>query len=729
MLVGEFEQFDDGARGASRRSRVRAAGELVITTGTVLGVVGGTLVGASAPAGAIPTDHVVDSLTDDGTGLTLREAIADAVAGDTISFDLPAGSTIALTQGELLVDKALTITGPGAELLTIQADEATRAFYLYSDADAPVTISGLTITGGSVDGNGGGMLAREALTLDDVTLSGNQATGNGGGLSVEGASLVMTDSTLSGNTASIGGGASAFGAGSVSIATSVISGNQAVDTFENGKYLGGGIFLGQNFVAEISETTISGNTSDGGGGGIAQADYLYGAGGAQADGPVEAAAMGNVLIDRTTISGNDAQGSSFSGPQGGGGGGVWVGPGATDVRLLNSTVSGNTAPNGAGGGVYAPFGQVFNGKYVSLDHSTVVGNSAAQGGGVAGDYSYANPDRFTIQSVVDGEYASSHVSAYHTIVGNNSATDFGSDVAGGLEVRWSLVENTNDGTVIDEGGTNIFNRDPQLGALADNGGPTRTHLPNAGSPVVDAGDPNPEPPETDQRGEDRVQGSRIDIGSVEGFGQASLPPGPCADAPQNAFTDVTGSNVHHAAVDCLAYMGIAKGGPEGMSDDRYGPALDVTRGQMAGFLARLIEKSGTALPTGAPDAFHDDDGSTHEAAINALAAAGIVEGFDDGTYRPGDPVRRDQMASFLLRTHDYISIVTLPAGADAFDDDEPGNVHEAAINALAAAGVIEGTATPRVYDPSGDVRRDQMASFLIRLAQLLYSEGEFPINV
>jgi hypothetical protein len=34
-----------------------------------------------------------------------------------------------------------------------------------------------------------------------------------------------------------------------------------------------------------------------------------------------------------------------------------------------------------------------------------------------------------------------------------------------------------------------------------------------------------------------------------------------------------------------------------------------------------------------------------------------------------------------------------------------------------------------VYDPSGDVRRDQMASFLIRLAQLLYSEGEFPINV
>ena len=186
--------------------------------------------------------------------------------------------------------------------------------------------------------------------------------------------------------------------------------------------------------------------------------------------------------------------------------------------------------------------------------------------------------------------------------------------------------------------------------------------------------------------------------------------------------------MHDAAIDCLAALGITEGGPDGLPADQYGPSLDVTRGQMASFLARLVAAAGVELPTAPADAFGDDDGTTHEADINALAAAGIVEGYDDGTYGPGDPVRRDQMASFLLRTHDYISDNTLPAGTNAFDDDEPGNVHEAAINALAAAGVIEGTATPRIYDPSGIVRRDQMASFLTRLADLLASEDDFPVN-
>jgi hypothetical protein len=86
------------------------------------------------------------------------------------------------------------------------------------------------------------------------------------------------------------------------------------------------------------------------------------------------------------------------------------------------------------------------------------------------------------------------------------------------------------------------------------------------------------------------------------------------------------------------------------------------------------------------------------------------------------------MASFLLRTHDFISDQTLPAGDNAFPDDEPDNVHEAAINALQEAGVIEGTdASPSLYDPSGSVRRDQMASFLMRLADLLAAEGNFPV--
>jgi hypothetical protein len=210
-------------------------------------------------------------------------------------------------------------------------------------------------------------------------------------------------------------------------------------------------------------------------------------------------------------------------------------------------------------------------------------------------------------------------------------------------------------------------------------------------------------------------------------GTQPLPDTLCDDAPEDGFTDVPEANVHEAAVDCLKHLGITEGGPQGLPDTQYGPALDVTRGQMATFLARLIERAGVDLPDATSDHFDDDDGTTHEDNINRLFDAGIVEGFEDGTYREGDSVRRDQMASFLRRTYDFISAQTLPPGDNAFTDDE-GNVHEAAINALEEAGVIEGTAVQGIYNPNGEVRRDQMASFLIRLAELLFDQGEFPLE-
>ncbi len=53
--------------------------------------------------------------TNDSDPGSLRQAIADAASGDTIEFDLPASAVIGLTSGELLIDKSLTISGPGAE--------------------------------------------------------------------------------------------------------------------------------------------------------------------------------------------------------------------------------------------------------------------------------------------------------------------------------------------------------------------------------------------------------------------------------------------------------------------------------------------------------------------------------------------------------------------------------------------------------------------------------------
>jgi hypothetical protein len=69
-------------------------------------------------------------------------------------------------------------------------------------------------------------------------------------------------------------------------------------------------------------------------------------------------------------------------------------------------------------------------------------------------------------------------------------------------------------------------------------------------------------------------------------------------------------------------------------------------------LRRAIEAmSHSTLPAG-PDAFGDDEGDVHEADIDALAAIGVVTGTGPGTYSPNAGLRRDQMASLLSRVLD-----------------------------------------------------------------------------
>ena len=160
----------------------------------------------------------VTNTADSGAG-SLREALAEANDADTIVFNLTYPATILLTSGHLVVDKSVTIRGPGADQLKVQRSTAGgtpnfRIFHISSGKT--VTISGLTITNGNVanDGNGGGGIHNDhaTLTVSNCTLSGNSA-GNGtagGGISNDGyqgsATLTITNSTLSGNSADNGGG-------------------------------------------------------------------------------------------------------------------------------------------------------------------------------------------------------------------------------------------------------------------------------------------------------------------------------------------------------------------------------------------------------------------------------------------------------------------------------------------------------------------------------------------
>jgi hypothetical protein len=128
----------------------------------------------------------------------------------------------------------------------------------------------------------------------------------------------------------------------------------------------------------------------------------------------------------------------------------------------------------------------------------------------------------------------------------------------------------------------------------------------------------------------------------------------------------------------------------------------VLRDQLASFLDRVLDPPATNA-----DYFDDDDGNLHEGAINRLAAAGITTGCAARRYCPDDPVRRDQMASFLRRAFDLS-----PAQRDFFSDDA-GNLHEKAINAVAKADITSGCSATR-YCPGRYVTREQMAAFLVR---------------
>ena len=212
-------------------------------------------------AAAQATTLTVTSANDSGAG-TLRQAILDASPGDTINF-APGIITINLTSGELLINKDVTINGPGANVLTVRnAQGESRIFDI---ASVTVAISGLTITNGSVSVSpgGGGILNSGTLTISNCTISGNStlhrdgSSGYGGGIYND-ASLTISNCTISGNTAPFdnfydtqGYGGGIYNTGLLTITNSTVSGNSASDH-------GGGIF--NSYTLTINNCTISGNT-------------------------------------------------------------------------------------------------------------------------------------------------------------------------------------------------------------------------------------------------------------------------------------------------------------------------------------------------------------------------------------------------------------------------------------------------------------------------------------
>lgn len=181
-----------------------------------------------------------------------------------------------------------------------------------------------------------------------------------------------------------------------------------------------------------------------------------------------------------------------------------------EVQVIGSTFENNRA-EGQGGGLYL---SGFNSFGPEVSNSTFVGNEASSGGGVA---------------------ANDHHLLHCTIAGNTASSS-----AGGLLVRspfppaldlHSCIVATNEApevadldlSRVDLSSHNLVGVDPQLGPLQDNGGPTETMMPAAGSPAVDPeGGRVGEDFETDQRGFFRTANGVADIGAVE-FGSEAFP--------------------------------------------------------------------------------------------------------------------------------------------------------------------------------------------------------------
>lgn len=223
------------------------------------------------------------------------------------------------------------------------------------------------------------------------------------------------------------------------------------------------------------------------------------------------------------------------------------------VAFTNSTVSGNVA-SGLAGAIRA--------SSASLTHSTIANNRGAQqaaaptpGSGLFGTFTLTG-------SLLAGQVNGSN--CLGTITATNSAADDASCTGA---------------TVIAA---------PLLGALADNGGPTRTHMPQFGSPLIDAGNNTSASGLTvDQRGAARIVNGAVDFGAVEYAGSTDIDGVP--DTTETGVPNANGS-------------GTGDGNGDGIADYLQNYVTSITTfgsSSVYGTIVSLGNRSLTAISTSA----------------------------------------------------------------------------------------------------------------------------------
>jgi CSLREA domain-containing protein len=456
------------------------------------------------------TVDLVDNNPGDGVchtaagNCSLRAAIMEANAQGLLgnpgphTITLQPGTTYLLSitgpdednagTGDLDIRVSLTITTPPGSTGQATIKPGNLGGFAWNDrifdieSGLTVTLSGLYLTGGDPNPNGspedgGAIYDRSALTLQNTTLYDNAGTFGGGVFNLSTAPVTVVNSTISSNTAFYSGGG-IWAGGPLTVTNSTIQDNACLGCDSSP---GGGGILSRGPLT-MRGSTVSGNSSSSFAGGLRVESFpsagdinnstisgnrsALGGGGIVADG-------GGLSVQGSTISGNQSNGGASNSQ----GGGIFMFSGSADIK--NSTISGNKASTGGGG--------IFAGATMQLNNVTIAGNSAGSAGGI--------------------DSAGGTVTIANTIIATNTATANLPDCHGTLSsLGHNLIGSTSGCTVSGTTTGNILNQQPRLGALADNGGPTQTQAllqRTTSCPVkgpcalynpslgIDAGDPDP----------------------------------------------------------------------------------------------------------------------------------------------------------------------------------------------------------------------------------------------
>jgi hypothetical protein len=424
--------------------------------------------------------------------------------------------------------------------------------------DASFVISGSTFQNNSSSGieGGGAIWGTAAVQVTDSVFSHNVAQGPGGAIEQDlPGDITILRSTFSQNvsfsdsTDQGGGAIAANGPGNtISVTDSKFTYNSAIAS-------GGAIYAGEDQV-HVLRSTFDHNTSvtDAGGalddGDIEVTDSVFTYNTSKADGGALDSEAFNIIVVRSVFNGNTATngmggsftdgqppsssqdtlsvtGSTISGNTAGGDGGGFEFGGA-NITMSGSTFSGNRSGSEGGGAQFGSTGSA------QITNCTFSGNGAAVDGG---GFDYQGDADLTIinatiafnTSFNGGGIAQTDgtgtIHIGNTIVAKNIATN-GTDIYDtqnafddlGHNLFFSLLGQGTAGIQLGapflNGSNDLIGVAPLLGALANNGGPTKTHALLAGSPAINAGD-DTLAPSTDERGVKRPQGPHVDIGAYE----------------------------------------------------------------------------------------------------------------------------------------------------------------------------------------------------------------------